>query len=99
MENRTEIRRRGEGGDCAIMLNWPDPTPAMLASPEFEAVWQLIKRWDIIEIVLREPIPGLGGAIMFMAPVRLFWGSEPPLMDLLERLSQEAVDSGEASGA
>ena len=26
---------------------WPDPTPAMLASPQFEAVWQCIKRWDI----------------------------------------------------
>lgn len=26
---------------------WPDPTPEMLASPEFEAVWQCIKRWDI----------------------------------------------------
>jgi hypothetical protein len=26
---------------------WPDPTPEMLASPEFEAIWQCIKRWDI----------------------------------------------------
>jgi hypothetical protein len=26
---------------------WPDPTPEMLASPEFEAVWQCIKGWDI----------------------------------------------------
>lgn len=26
---------------------WPDPTPEMLESPEFEAVWQCIKRWDI----------------------------------------------------
>ena len=26
---------------------WPDPTPKMLASPEFEKVWQCIKRWDI----------------------------------------------------
>lgn len=26
---------------------WPDPTPEMLASPEFEAVWQCIKEWDI----------------------------------------------------
>jgi hypothetical protein len=25
----------------------PDPTPEMLASPEFEAVWQCIKAWDI----------------------------------------------------
>ena len=27
--------------------NWPDPTPEMLATPEFEAVWQTIKTWDI----------------------------------------------------
>jgi hypothetical protein len=26
---------------------WPDPTPEMLKTPEFEAVWQCIKRWDI----------------------------------------------------
>ena len=24
-----------------------DPTPEMLVSPEFEAVWQAIKKWDI----------------------------------------------------
>jgi len=27
--------------------NWPDPTPEMLKSPEFEAVWDLIKTWEI----------------------------------------------------
>lgn len=26
---------------------WPDPTPEMVDSPEFEAVWQCIKDWDI----------------------------------------------------
>lgn len=26
---------------------WPDPTPEMLSSPEFEAIWQVIKSWDI----------------------------------------------------
>jgi hypothetical protein len=26
---------------------WPDPTPEMRASPEFESVWQCIKNWDI----------------------------------------------------
>jgi hypothetical protein len=26
---------------------WPDPTPAMLDSPQFEAIWQCIKSWDI----------------------------------------------------
>jgi hypothetical protein len=31
----------------AMAREWPDPTPEMLASPEFEAVWQCIKKWDI----------------------------------------------------
>ena len=26
---------------------WPDPTPDMLASPQFEAVWQCIRTWDV----------------------------------------------------
>ena len=26
---------------------WPSPTPEMLQTPEFEAVWQCIKSWDI----------------------------------------------------
>lgn len=26
---------------------WPDPTPAMLASEQFERIWQCIKRWDV----------------------------------------------------
>ena len=28
-------------------IPWPDPTEEMLASPEFDAVWQCIKYWDI----------------------------------------------------
>jgi len=28
-------------------ITYPDPTPEDLASPEFEAVWQVIKDWDI----------------------------------------------------
>lgn len=28
-------------------IYWPDPTPEMLAMPEFQAVWQCIKSWDI----------------------------------------------------
>ena len=27
--------------------NWPDPTIEMLETPEFEAIWQCIKSWDI----------------------------------------------------
>ena len=28
-------------------IPWPDPTPEMLETPEFEAVWNCIKFWDI----------------------------------------------------
>ena len=28
-------------------IPWPDPTPKMIATPEFEAIWQCIKTWDI----------------------------------------------------
>lgn len=28
-------------------IDWPDPTADMLNLPEFEAVWQCIKDWDI----------------------------------------------------
>jgi hypothetical protein len=27
--------------------NWPDPTPEMLQTPEFNAIWERIKTWDI----------------------------------------------------
>jgi hypothetical protein len=30
-----------------IVVDWPDPTTEMLADPRFEAVWQVIKTWDI----------------------------------------------------
>mgnify|MGYP001579448231 CR=1 FL=1 len=28
-------------------LPWPDPTPEMLERPDFNAVWNCIKDWDI----------------------------------------------------
>jgi hypothetical protein len=28
-------------------IDWPDPTPEMQATPEFAAVWEAIKTWDI----------------------------------------------------
>lgn len=34
------------GGEDAL-VPWPDPTPAMLADPTFEAIWQAIKSWDV----------------------------------------------------
>lgn len=34
-------------GEPANPRPWPDPSPEMLASPQFEAVWNCIKKWDI----------------------------------------------------
>jgi hypothetical protein len=34
-------------GEPSNPIAWLDPTPEMLETPEFEAVWQCIKRWDI----------------------------------------------------
>lgn len=34
-------------GDPPNPIPWPAPTPEMLKSPEFEAVWMCIKKWDI----------------------------------------------------
>lgn len=28
-------------------IAWPDPTPEMLERPDFNAVWDCIKSWDI----------------------------------------------------
>lgn len=28
-------------------INFPDPTPEMLETPEFNAIWNVIKSWDI----------------------------------------------------
>jgi len=28
-------------------MDWPDPTPEMMKSLEFNAIWDLIKNWDI----------------------------------------------------
>jgi len=28
-------------------IPWPDPTPAMLKTSKFKAVWECIKTWDI----------------------------------------------------
>ncbi len=48
-----ERRRKGlkmtalRDGSPYDPIPWPDPSPEMLATPEFEAVWQCIKKWDI----------------------------------------------------
>lgn len=47
---RVWIRPDGTVTDCDPDLpkvEWLDPTPEMLTSPEFEAVWQCIKSWDV----------------------------------------------------
>lgn len=31
----------------APAVEWPDPTPEMLESPVFEAIWQVIRTWDV----------------------------------------------------
>jgi hypothetical protein len=33
--------------DFVRTIEWRDPTPAMLETPEFNAVWNVIKTWDI----------------------------------------------------
>ena len=33
--------------DDAPARVWPDPTPEMLTDPRFNAIWNVIKRWDI----------------------------------------------------
>lgn len=33
-----------EGGG---MSHWPDPTPEMLKDPLFNAIWEVIKTWDV----------------------------------------------------
>ena len=39
---------------------WPDPTPEMLKSPQFEAIWNCIMSWDI-------NVPGVDGEGMYLA--------------------------------
>ncbi len=34
-------------GQIINPIPWPDPSPDDLSSPEFEAIWQTIKTWDI----------------------------------------------------
>jgi len=41
-----------EQNDCVVGYrkhgeNWPDPTPEELELPEFNAIWNVIKTWDI----------------------------------------------------
>ena len=51
-----DLMKKGDGamsprliidGEPPNPIAWPDPTPEMLASPAFEAIWQCIKKWDI----------------------------------------------------
>ncbi len=29
------------------VIDWPDPSPEMVESSEFNAIWEVIKKWDI----------------------------------------------------
>lgn len=41
-------------------MSRPDPTPADLADPLFEAIWQAIRRWDVDTPILGLPSgPGM----------------------------------------
>ena len=38
------------GPDGAVLgakIPWPDPTPEMLNDPKFNAIWNVIKSWDV----------------------------------------------------
>jgi hypothetical protein len=39
--------KSGDGGQSYTTDRWPAPTPEMLASPKFEAIWQCIRWWDV----------------------------------------------------
>ncbi len=34
-------------GEPEQSIAWPDPTPAMLDNPVFNAIWNVIKTWDV----------------------------------------------------
>lgn len=40
-------KRKPEVRPASLRKAWPDPTPEMLADPLFDAIWNVIKTWDI----------------------------------------------------
>lgn len=44
---RPDTPPAGGGAVMGAVLNMPNPTPEELASPQFEAIWQAIKSWDV----------------------------------------------------
>lgn len=51
-EDDTPVAIRSDGTIAELhprraQVTWPDPTPEMLADPQFEAIWQVVKSWDI----------------------------------------------------
>lgn len=67
-------------------IEWPDPTPDELKSPVFEAIWQVIKTWDIN---VPGAYAGYMGAIGNHAAAILH-GISPALKAAYERGVQEA---------
>jgi hypothetical protein len=43
----TELANTFEAFNKQPKIDWPDPTPEMLETPRFNAVWECIKTWDI----------------------------------------------------
>lgn len=48
-QDRNYLTRRVLVEKCEWYLpgKWPDPTPSMLNDPSFNAIWDVIKKWDI----------------------------------------------------
>ncbi len=73
-QNYVQNERKGIAGDKGTEMSeakevmsepkakasWPDPTPEMLETPEFIAVWDAIKTWDI-------SVPEVNGGSYFVA--------------------------------
>lgn len=47
VHGETSFFQTDDGKIFTKLAEWPDPTPEMLASSEFEAIWQVIKSWDV----------------------------------------------------
>lgn len=45
--NTGSIREYPKGFTDQQKADWPDPTPEMLADPVYDAIWNVIKTWDV----------------------------------------------------
>jgi hypothetical protein len=56
---------------------------------EIESVSRIWRRYDIIQVVFRNNTP-FGRAILFLAPMRVFWFGDPPVVMFLRLRAAEA---------